>query len=67
MVIIPKEVRYWESNREWWEFNEEAGGISGIILTEKAPPEAVESFRLYEEWLQEINRRQQEMGGAHIM
>lgn len=41
-----KERMYWNSNKEWWFYNEKTGKIE---LTEKAPPEAVESFKKWRE------------------
>ncbi len=41
-----KERMYWSSNKEWWFYNEKTGKIE---LTEKAPPEAVESFKKWRE------------------
>lgn len=40
----------WKQNQEWYELivNEE-DDIYEYKLTEKAPPEAVESFKLYQE------------------
>ena len=35
---------YWKSNPEWYRVNEETDEFE---LTEKAPPEAVESFKLF--------------------
>ena len=40
----------WKQNKEWYEkydFNEEDGSYK-IRLTDKAPPEAVESFKRYQ-------------------
>lgn len=41
----------WEQNREWYEYVEVGGDEDNIEirLTEKAPPEAVELFRRYQE------------------
>lgn len=41
-----KERMYWNSNKEWWFYNEKTGKIE---LTEKAPPEAVESLKKWRE------------------
>lgn len=35
---------YWKSNPDWWRINEEKDEFE---LTEKAPPKAVESFKLF--------------------
>ena len=35
---------YWETNPEWYRINEETDEYE---LTDKAPPEAVESFKLF--------------------
>ncbi len=41
MATASKERSFWKSNPEWYKINE----IGDFELTDKAPPEAVESFR----------------------
>ena len=41
-----RERMYWHSNKEWWFYNDKTEKIE---LTEKAPPEAVESFKKWRE------------------
>ena len=42
-MTASKETLYWESNPEWYRINEKGD----YELTEKAPPQAVESFKLF--------------------
>ena len=41
-----RERMYWHSNKEWWFYNDKTEKIE---LTEKAPPEDVESFKKWRE------------------
>lgn len=40
----------WKENKDWYELvDNEKGDSCEFKLTDKAPPEAVESFKLYQE------------------
>ena len=46
---------YFKSNHEWYYY--ESDDDDAIpLLTEKAPPEAVESYKLWKEWYDEQTR-----------
>ena len=41
-----KEIYYWRSNEEWYEFDETA---RKYVLTDKAPERAIKSYELMQE------------------
>ena len=50
-----KKMCYFKSNHEWYYY--ESDDDDAIpLLTEKAPPEAVESYKLWKEWYDEQTR-----------
>ncbi len=57
MTVPPKGSMVWKEDRSWWDFSDR-----GIVLTEKAPPEAIESFKLWKEWRKAESERHMRTG-----
>lgn len=45
MMTADKSLFFWNSNDEWWDYDEKGN----VVLTTKAPEEAKESFRKFKE------------------
>ena len=46
MMTADKDLFLWKTNKDWYRFNEETGDFE---LTDKAPKEAIESFKKLKE------------------
>lgn len=58
IAMTSADIRFWKSNHEWYDYDEN----DEPYLTEKAPPEARESFEKLMEFLKE-----EEQTGIHII
>lgn len=47
-MIISEKLFYWKTNKEWYDLLEDEEGNPIYVLTDKATPEARESFEYHE-------------------
>lgn len=50
MMTADKSIFLWSKNDEWWDYDEKGK----VILTSKAPKEAVLSFKKYKEHMEKV-------------
>ena len=59
MIKLSDELIYWKTNEDWYHFDSDTGGL---VVNDDAPQKAKDSYNKYRQKIEEICRREKELG-----